>query len=232
MAFSADPTWRQGFAPRLATWPARDRAPSLDGGDVLPDVLPVLGLLERTLLPGSRCYVALTSVSAYGAVREATRSRGPAIVAVFSAAPRPGEAPALSATGVFASASALRHVRGRWRTELRALGRARRQEVLRVTPFCLARVESAPAREEPVETLDALASAVRGAVLRRRDRVCSVVREHLRGAAPCELPGLVMPLLEDVPWTEWQQVLETDSVAECLGFVLGHLHTPSDARRG
>jgi hypothetical protein len=189
------------------------------------DVLPALGLLERVMLPGSRSCVALTTVSAYGAAREAARDRDHPLIAVFSAVAQPVADP-LCAMGVLATVTDLRSVRGLWVADLRAVCLARKQETLRTTPFRIARVTALPAPAEPAGHLLVLAAAVRAAfnALDPASACVAAVREQIAGADPWELPGLVMPLLHQVPWTEWQRVLETDTVEQRLAFVLGHLH--------
>jgi Lon protease-like protein len=190
------------------------------------EILPAVGLYQRVLLPGSRACVALTTVSAYGAAREATRAGDLPLLAVFSAHEAGTTADALSPVGVLATVTDLRHTGGLWVADLRGVYRARKDEVLRSQPFRVARVERSPEPTEDPATLLPLAAAVHRAVacLRYGHRcVLALVQEQLRAAAPWEIPGLVMPVLDQVPWTAWQALLETDSVEGRLAFVLAHL---------
>jgi Lon protease-like protein len=189
-----------------------------------PEILPALGLVERVLLPGSRCRVVLTTVSSYGAVREATRSAGAPLLAAFSASPTPDGSDPLSAVGVLATVADLGDVGGRWVAALRGVGRVHKQTLLRAHPFRLALVErwSDEQRHAP-PTLVAAVQTAAARYARARRCISGVVRDHLRTAAPWELPGIVMPLLDEVPWTAWQALLEADSTEEQLAFVLAHL---------
>jgi hypothetical protein len=190
------------------------------------EILPALGLVQRAILPGSRCCVALTTVSSYGAAREATRAWRAPLLAVFSAPSADLEGDSLSPVGVLATVSDLDKTPAGWVAELRAICRVRKRETLRTRPFRLARVDSWPAEGEDGEAVALLAAAVQRAVARRttpRHCVAMTVQQQLRSASPWEIPGLVMPLLDEVPWTEWQSVLEADTVEERLAFVLAHL---------
>jgi Lon protease-like protein len=195
----------------------------------------VLGLPGRVMLPGSRCCVALTSVSSFGAVREATRAWGAPVLAVFSASSLDGEGDPLSTAGVLVTVIDLRKQRDLWTAELRATRRVRKREVLRVHPFRVARVDPWPGASQDPDAVSALASAVQVAVSGARVRfhcLSSTVREQLRTAQPWELPGLVMPLVADVAWTDWQAVLEADALEDQLAFVLAHLHADRAAPGG
>jgi hypothetical protein len=178
------------------------------------------------ILPGSRCCVTLATVSSYGAAREATRAWGNPLLAVFSASGDDSRADPLSRVGVVTTVMDLRKRRGQWVAEVQAVCRARKQETLRTHPFRLARVEPWPDAGEPLETLWPLVAAVQGAVIRWRGppHCLPSVLEQIRAASPGDLPGLVMPLLAEVPWTDWQTVLEMDTLEERLAFVLAHLH--------
>jgi Lon protease-like protein len=188
------------------------------------EIMPVLGLVERVILPGSRCCVLLTTVAAYGAVREATRTRAAPELGVFSAA-RDGGPDPLASVGVLARVVDLENRRGLWVAELQATGRIRKRELLRTHPFRLAPIERCPGTAEEGDALRALALAVHLAAARPRPDHCLVarIRQQLRTAASWELPGLVMPLIEDIPWTEWQAVLEADALEDQLAFVLARL---------
>jgi hypothetical protein len=191
-----------------------------------PEIVPVLGLYQRVLLPGSRACVALTTVSAYGAAREAIRGQHLPLLAVFSAHELEAEADPLSPVGVLATVTDLRHTGGVWVADLRGLDRARKSALLRTHPFRVARVERSPEAIEQPRSLAPLAAAVHRAVAGlsyAHGCVLARVREQLRAASPWELPGLVMPVLDQVPWTAWQALLETDSVEGRLAFVLAHL---------
>jgi Lon protease-like protein len=187
-------------------------------------VLPVLGLIQRVILPGSRCCVALTTVSSYGAAREASRTPSAPFLAVFSSAD--GDGDHLAPIGTLATVTNLVKAGDRWLAEVRGVGRVRQQRMLREHPFRLARVEPWPDASEEAGTGASLAAAVRGAVTRLaapRSCVLASVQSQLRAAAPWEVPGLVAPLLDQVRWTEWQRVLEADAVEDRLAFVLACL---------
>jgi Lon protease-like protein len=205
--------------------------PSPPPADGVREIMPALGLVERVLLPGSRCCVVLTTVSSYGAVREATRSPAPPVLSAFCATPG-GASDPLSSIGVVATVVDLGSRDGRWVAALRGIGRVRKHETLRTQPFRLALVEQLAAGEDrsapPALVAAVLAAAAR--FTRARRCIAATVREHLRAAAPWELPGVVMPLLDEVvPWTAWQTLLEADSTEEQLAFVLAHLHAQGAA---
>ena len=48
-------------------------------------------------------------------------------------------------------------------------------------------------------------------------------RIKLRTAPSWQLPGLVLPLIAEVPWTECQAALEAEALEDQLAFVLAHL---------
>jgi Lon protease-like protein len=183
------------------------------------EILPALGLVQRVILPGSRCCVALVTASAFGAVREATRGCG--ALAVFSAPAQETSDP-LSAVGVLAHVIELRKGQGLWTAELEGTHRVRRHELLRTHPFRLARVEPWPDGAEDRDEVAPLAAAVRAAVAGWPGG-CGLVRDRVRSTPSGYLAGAVMPLLEQVPWTEWQDILEGDTVGGRLAFVLAHL---------
>jgi Lon protease-like protein len=198
-----------------------------------PEIVPVLGLYQRVLLPGSRACVALTTVSAYGAAREATRARDLPLVAVFSAHELGTDGDPLSPMGVLATVTDLRHTGGVWVADLRGVCRARKDELLRSRPFRVARIERSPEALDEPGALSQLAAAIHRAVAGfsyGHRCVLALVREHLRAASPWEIPGVVMPVLDHVPWTAWQALLETDSVEGRLAFVLAHLRAQGAER--
>jgi Lon protease-like protein len=188
------------------------------------EFLPALALAERVMLPGSRCCVELTSVSSYGAAREATRAWDVPLVAVFSTAS--GAADDLSSVGVVATVTDLRKLGTRWVADLRGVSRVRRRALTRRQPFRVAAIQRWPEPTPEGAVVSALAAAVHGAVGRSAHPLAcllTLVREQLRGAVAWEIPGVVMPLLDQVPWTAWQSLLEHDTVEQRLAFVLAHL---------
>lgn len=196
------------------------------------EILPVLGLAEPVLLPGMRCSVALTTVSGYGAAREATRTFGVPLMGVFSSRRAVPDASAaeLFAVGTVAAVTNLRQWdSGGWMVDLRSLARARRHDLLRSDPFRIASVEILNEHPEDPSSVASLVAEIRAFVhgMRRRcprSRRAIRVESEMGTVSPFELPGTVMPLLDKIPAREWQGLLECESVEERLAFVLAQLH--------
>lgn len=197
------------------------------------EILPVLGLSDRVLIPGMTCDVVLSSVPAFGAVQEAARQVRDPVLAVFGARcalgqPSPCE---LFPVGVLAWVVRLRkRPCGHFVARLSAFARARRLELLRDDPFRVGRVERLADGEEGAESTLALTSRIRWVLQREERRGVSArdevrrVRELIESAPAAQVPGLVAPLLAAVPAREWQGMLEAPALDQRLAFVLAHLN--------
>jgi Lon protease-like protein len=195
------------------------------------ELLPVIGLVDRVLLPGAECCLALTTVASYGAIREATRSWGPPLVGAFALDASAGDSAAgeLALVGVGAAVLGLYQVTpDRWLAELRGLWRARREPLVQRLPFRLALVEPFEEVGGDPSALEALVLGVRRAARSLPHHLLPVcapqVLGRLASARAEEIPGVAAPLLQEVPARDWQAIIESDNLEERLAFVLAHLH--------
>jgi ATP-dependent Lon protease len=200
------------------------------------DILPILVLREGVLFPGAHCRVLLTSLCAYGAVLEATRSRTTRGLAVFAAATlreRKPESDGLFDIGTFATVVGLERSPccGRWVAELEAHARVRTTERLREHPFRIDRVELLPEPAEDATVVGAMVEVVRGEARRLIElgvagplEARDLVRRLQESSDASRVAGAVMELLPPMPVLEQQRRLGLAGPVDRLAFALGKMN--------
>jgi ATP-dependent Lon protease len=194
--------------------------------------IPVLGAVRAVLFPGMRCGILLATAYAMAAVRAVIEGASDGQIAVFATRTSdPREPDDLYSIGTIAQVVSLTKCRccGRWVANLRGAGRARSLEYVRWEPFREAQVEElAEAAGQPLID-EALALAVRRAVMhlhgrRPRCQHANRARAAVHGSkAPSQLAGAVADLLVHLPIEEHQRLLEAEPLTTQLGEILVHL---------
>ncbi|MCG5051954.1 MAG: LON peptidase substrate-binding domain-containing protein [Myxococcales bacterium] len=212
----------------------------MNSGEVCEDIMPVVGVASTVLFPGMTCTLLLGTLRAYGAVREAHRTIGPAHVAVCSVPDREAdpthEGPApLCPTGVLARVFRLRqHETGLWIADFRAQARVHVTQFLREHPFRLARVKEAFDESEETASLEALVDLARERLcqLKRQSPACSMAAEVLAALVAAQhlhaRIAALMGCLTLLPLAERQAALESNRVSARLECVLNTLEARLD----
>ena len=194
--------------------------------------IPVLGAMGAVLFPGMRCGILLASGHAMAAVRAVLEGPPKGRIAVFATrSSNPRARDDLYSVGTIAQIVSLtkRRCCGRWVANLRGAERARSLEYVRWEPFREAHVEQlVESADEPL-VVEALASAVRRAVIQLHDRKPRCLHASRARAAvlashkASELAGAVSDLLVHLPIEDHQRLLEAEPLAAQLGEVLAHV---------
>jgi ATP-dependent Lon protease len=216
--------------------------PKVDGLAVDSEILPVLPLRDGVLYPGACCHVLLTTVGAYGAVREATRAGHRPVLAVV-ALRGPGETAEADAFQIGSLATVLGLERSRccnrWVAHIAAHARLRTTARLRDQPFRIDRVETLVEPDENAQVLAVMVDLIRERARHmvqldlapRLDDDCHVLDRLHETSDPEQVIGAAMSLLPGMPLREQQRGLELEGRGDRLAFVLGKM-TASLAARG